>query len=366
MKIDDEFASLIPALTEDEYKRLEASILNEGCRDAIVLWGEIIIDGHNRYKICSEHNIEFSTIQKEFVSRDEVKLWMLQNQLSRRNLNDFQRVEMVRRCEDAIKAQAKERQLSGLAQNETTVRENLPERENEVKRATEELGELAGVSRKTYEHAVTVLDQAPEAVIQATRDKELSINAAFEITKLPKEQQTEIAERIEQGETPKVVVSSVRKTKQKATDKQVENEAGADIPEATVVEPVEFFGASETLQTDSETSKKEFIIIELLEVTETFHRIMEEGQSDCIMFVWLKPNDMQKLFNAIVFTGSEFKYYGIAFVWSHEGIIKEVCVVGTRGKAKITTDIQPRVIEAEAGDDEKHPKLFDDIVNSMF
>ena len=38
VKIDDEFSSLIPALTEDEYKRLEASILNEGCRDAIVLW----------------------------------------------------------------------------------------------------------------------------------------------------------------------------------------------------------------------------------------------------------------------------------------------------------------------------------------
>ena len=103
-----------------------------------------------------KHNISFNTVQKEFASRDEVKLWMLQNQLSRRNLNDFQRVEMVRRCEDAIKAQAKERQLSGLAQNETTVRENLPERENEGKRATEELGELAGVSRKTYEHAVTV------------------------------------------------------------------------------------------------------------------------------------------------------------------------------------------------------------------
>ena len=371
MKIDDEFSSLIPALTEDEYKRLEASILNEGCRDVIVLWGEIIIDGHNRYNICMKHNISFNTVQKEFASRDEVKLWMLQNQLSRRNLNDFQRVEMVRRCEDAIKAQAKERQLSGLAQNETTVRENLPERENEGKRATEELGELAGVSRKTYEHAVTVLDNAPEAVIQATRDKELSIHAAYEVTKLPEEQQAEVAKRIEHGETPKAVVSSMRKAKKKAqpkaTDKQEESKSEPDIPStAVVIDPIEFFGASETLQTESEPSKKEYVIIELLEVTETFHRIMEEGQSDCIMFVWLKPNDMQKLFNAIVFTGNEFKYHGLAFVWSHEGIIKEVCVVGTRGKAKVTTEIQPRVVEAEAGEDEKHPKLFDDIVSGMF
>lgn len=126
MKIDEEFASLIPPLMEDEYRRLEESILSEGCRDAIVLWGDIIVDGHNRYKICTAHNIEPPTVQKEFASRDDVKLWMLQNQLSRRNLNDFQRIEMVRKCEEAIKTRAKERQLSGLTQNENTVRGFCP------------------------------------------------------------------------------------------------------------------------------------------------------------------------------------------------------------------------------------------------
>ena len=365
MRIDDEFASLIPALREDEYQRLETSILNEGCRDAIVLWGEIIVDGHNRYNICTKHNIPFNTVQKEFASRDEVKLWMLQNQLSRRNLSDFDRIEMVRKCEDAIKAQAKARQ--GARNDLLDVKEKKPE----GAQSRDELGTMAGVSGKTYEHAVRVLDKAPEAVIQATRDKELSINAAFEVTKLPEDQQAEIAERIEQGETPKAVVSSMRKAKKKAQPKtmakHMEKKSEPDIPATAVaVDPIEFFGASETLQTESEPSKKEFVIIELLEVTETFHRIMEEGQSDCIMFVWLKPNDMQKLFNAIIFTGSEFKYHGLAFVWSHEGIIKEVCVVGTRGKAKVTTEIQPRVIEAETGEDGKHPKLFDDILSGMF
>lgn len=112
MKVDEEFAGLIPPLTKDEYSRLEQSILAEGCRDAIVLWGEIIIDGHNRYKICTEHNIPFNIIQMEFTSRDEVKLWMLQNQLSRRNLSDLDRVEMVRKCEEAVKTQAEKRMLA--------------------------------------------------------------------------------------------------------------------------------------------------------------------------------------------------------------------------------------------------------------
>ena len=48
MKIDKEFADLIPPLTEEEYKGLETSILNEGCRDALVVWNDTLVDGHNR------------------------------------------------------------------------------------------------------------------------------------------------------------------------------------------------------------------------------------------------------------------------------------------------------------------------------
>ena len=61
--------------------------------------------------------------------------------------DDFQRVELVRKCEDAVKAQAKLRQ--GTRTDIPTSGQNCPE----VKRATDELGEMAGVSRKTYEHA---------------------------------------------------------------------------------------------------------------------------------------------------------------------------------------------------------------------
>ena len=89
----------------------------------------------------------------------------------------------------------------------------MPEREQEGKRATDELGAMAGVSRKTYEHATEVLDKAPEPIVEAARNKELSINAAYEVTQMPQEQQDEIAERIEQGEKPKAVVNEVKKRK---------------------------------------------------------------------------------------------------------------------------------------------------------
>ena len=105
-------------------------------------------------------------------------LWMLQNQLSRRNLNDFQRVEMVRKCEQAVKAQAQQRMLKG----KSDPRIKLPQ----GSKSRDELGKLAGVSGSTYEHAAAVLDNAPEEVIQSAREKSLSINAAYEVPSSPK------------------------------------------------------------------------------------------------------------------------------------------------------------------------------------
>ena len=119
--VDSEFRGLIPPLTKEEYDGLAASIVADGCRDAIVLWGDVIVDGHNRYEICMAHDIPFQTVQKEFASRDDVKLWMMKNQLARRNLNDFQRIEIVSKCEDAVR----ERQKKGKRHQRAVQRHSL-------------------------------------------------------------------------------------------------------------------------------------------------------------------------------------------------------------------------------------------------
>lgn len=212
--IDEEFKNLIQPLTEDEFKWLEESIIKEGCRDKLVLWGNTLIDGHNRYSICQKHGIPFETMQKNFASRDDVMLWMMKNQLARRNLNDFQRSEIVHKCENAVKAKAKANSLSNLKQNSDM--EKFPSRSESTSR--DELGKMAGTSGKTYEHAVTVLEKAPEPVVQATRQNEISINSAYQVTKLEPEEQQEIAERIQNIEsepketsTPKAIVQEVLK-----------------------------------------------------------------------------------------------------------------------------------------------------------
>ena len=94
LKIDSEFQLLIPPLNEEERMQLEKNIVAEGCRDALVTWQGIIIDGHNRYEICTRLGIDFRTTEYTFASRDDVRMWMVQNQMGRRNLNDFLRVRL--------------------------------------------------------------------------------------------------------------------------------------------------------------------------------------------------------------------------------------------------------------------------------
>ena len=88
--IDEEFKGLLPALSAETFKLLEENILQNGCRDSIILWGDTLIDGHNRYAICTKHDIPFNTISKDFDSREDALIWIISNQVSRRNLTPIQ------------------------------------------------------------------------------------------------------------------------------------------------------------------------------------------------------------------------------------------------------------------------------------
>ena len=88
--IDEEIKYLLPALDKETYALLEENLIENGCRDALILWEGTLIDGYNRYKICTEHGIPFSTINKEFDSRASVIIWIIANQISRRNLTPLQ------------------------------------------------------------------------------------------------------------------------------------------------------------------------------------------------------------------------------------------------------------------------------------
>jgi len=88
--VDQEFKFLLPTLSKDTYALLEDNLLENGVRDPVVIWGGIIIDGHNRYEIATKHGLPFTTVSMEFESRDDVLIWIINTQVSRRNLTPVQ------------------------------------------------------------------------------------------------------------------------------------------------------------------------------------------------------------------------------------------------------------------------------------
>ena len=105
LKIDPEFQNQIPPLTDDEYKQLEENILKEGkLISPLIVWNNILVDGHNRYEIVQEHpEISFSTMPLPFESREEVLAWICKNQLGRRNLTPEQKKYLIGKQYEAEK-----------------------------------------------------------------------------------------------------------------------------------------------------------------------------------------------------------------------------------------------------------------------
>ena len=86
--IDPEFQPLFPPLRPEEYAQLEESLVREGCRDPLVVWAghNILLDGHNRYEICTRLGIPFGVLGIELPDREAALDWIDRNQLGRRNL----------------------------------------------------------------------------------------------------------------------------------------------------------------------------------------------------------------------------------------------------------------------------------------
>ena len=51
----------------------------------------VLIDGHNRYAIAQKHGLDFPYKTMEFNDKEEVEIWMVNNQLGRRNISSIQR-----------------------------------------------------------------------------------------------------------------------------------------------------------------------------------------------------------------------------------------------------------------------------------
>ncbi|MDO8458980.1 MAG: hypothetical protein Q7T07_18930 [Burkholderiaceae bacterium] len=178
--VNQELLAYIDPLTPDEHEALERSLLAEGCRDALVLWGEVLVDGHNRYGICSKHGIAFNTVQNtQFKSMDDVHLWMIDQHLGRRSLSDFQRGVLALRKKDILAA--------GVPPAPAEPSAGAPIKPEVTSR--DAIAKSARISSNTVSQIEKIQKSAAPELVAAVKSGTISINAAATVASLPVEAQ---------------------------------------------------------------------------------------------------------------------------------------------------------------------------------
>jgi len=182
--VDPEFAALIPPLQPAELAGLEASIRAEGCRDALVVWRGVLIDGHNRKTICERHGLPYQTRAIDLPDRTAAMLWIIDNQQHRRNLADIDKIALARKREELLRTKASENHAASIPKpgqcGFQSVRAKLPGHGND--HPTRRLAAAsAGVGERTYDAGKLVLDavaagEVPETVLSDLRARKTAIH----------------------------------------------------------------------------------------------------------------------------------------------------------------------------------------------
>ncbi|MCB2008497.1 MAG: plasmid replication/partition related protein [Rhodoferax sp.] len=189
--VDPQLQAYIDPLTPDEHAALERSLLAEGCRDALVLWGDILVDGHNRYGICRQHDLPFQTVQNpQFQSIEDVHLWMIDQHLGRRSISDFQRGELALR-KRAILAERRARMqaaapVAGVAQPAPQAE---PAPQPRPLESREDIAKAARLSSSQVVLIEKIRKQAAPELVAAVKSGTISINAAAAVASLPEDEQ---------------------------------------------------------------------------------------------------------------------------------------------------------------------------------
>jgi hypothetical protein len=223
IKIDDEFAALIPPLTVDEREQLEANITAHGsARDPLVVWAKAgtltLLDGHNRYEICTRIDLPFEIQEMRFDDRNAAMLWIIDNQNGRRNLADFAKVELELKRESIHRSMvapkgAPKGNANASKEHKTNSQKSDYLSDPNERKIDAKIGEAAGVSRDTVAKVKRITEAAStglvdEDTLTKLRTGAVSIN---HVDKTVKKQKAEVkaAERKKEAAAAGVIDGDV-------------------------------------------------------------------------------------------------------------------------------------------------------------
>ena len=344
LKIDNDFRDLIPPLRLDERAELEASIQQDGCRDPLTVWSGTVIDGHNRYEICTRLSVPFEVVEKEFDSKVDALIWIRRNQLARRNLTDDQR---------AINAERLRQLESQKVKSAAATARNLQRSKSD-----------------------TVSDHEPDKKPKRDTRKEMAEN-----TKLPErklrgaalviKERPDLADKVEQGEIKMAdAVREIKRDEVVASLESVEareQKALEGVYDVIVIDPP---WPMQKIDRDERQNQVAFDYPTMSEAEMADLRM--PAADDCHMWLWTTHKFLPMALR--LSEGWGFKYV-CTFVWHKPGGFQpiglpqyncEFALYCRKGSPKfLDTKAFPACFEAPRGGHSEKPEEFYDVVRRV-
>jgi len=341
MQILQELESLIPPLSNEEFKQLERNILEEGIRDPLITWNGILIDGHNRYRIAQEHDLNYETIEKEFENIFLVKVWMIYNQFGRRNLSNYQRSVLALELEDVFKLKAKENQGKRTDISQISVESKAIDTQKEV-------AKIANVSHDTIAKVKKIQAVAIPEVKEKLNTGQMSINEAY---KEIKKEEVEL-KRKEIRETFEKQDVEIKDKKYRIIYADPPWKYGNAMPEY-VTEPQDYYLLMNT---------EDICAMPIKDITE----------KDAVLFLWSTSPHLPEALEVAKAWGFTYK---TTFIWDkikhnmghYNSVRHEILLVCTKGAC--TPDVKrlfDSVISEERTEHSKKPNVFREIIETIY
>jgi N6-adenosine-specific RNA methylase IME4 len=348
MKIDPEFKALIAPLQPDERQQLEDNLVAHGCRDALVVWRDTLIDGHNRHEICERRRIKYRTVEMALASREHVPIWIETNQLGRRNLADDQRAIIAHRLKKRLADQAKRERASkaGKAGGRNHPKVSLsetstPKLKDRSKKSDVAVSKLARISEWKLRQV---------AAIEKTHPKELTAILAGAKTIVEVRGEIKMAERA-------------------AIAQQIAAEAPQypDGPFRVIVvdPPWKYDARSEDWTHRARNPYPDMTIEKIHELP-----VAERAHNDCVLWLWTTNAFLFEAFGCLTAWGFTYKTM-LTWVKDRMGTgdwlrgQTEHCLMAIRGKPTVMLTNQTTAIHGPMREHSRKPEEFYALVESL-
>lgn len=341
--IDPELSSFIPPLHPREFEQLKENIIRDGCREPLSVWRTsgkyVLLDGHNRLRICHEHKLNFQTVEIDIPSREHARLWLEICQAGRRNLTSSQK---------AMLWQSIAERRAALSRSERARRGGLTGGRGREKKTVQRLTLL---SKARVRSAIAEESGLSERMLRAAREVRM---------KSP-----ELAARVRNGE---MTLAVARREIQRAEHRQklccaasMRAKRLAGVYDVMVVDP------PWPMQYSIEDMPNfDYPTMTLSQIrSEVGTRIQKHAAHDCHVFIWTIERFLPATFGLLEAWKLE---YGFTMVWVKDGgfpltlypqFNTEFVVYGRRGKPRFLTSQGFRTgFTAPRGGHSEKPEVF--------